>query len=394
MKKWNYYNDFDPKICEWARELIRAKLVPDGEVDCRSIIDVQPEDLAGFSQCHFFSGVLGWPLALRLAGIPDDYTLWTGSAPCQPFSAAGKQKGTEDERHLWPEFYRLIQACRPPLIFGEQVASSLIVGPSGKAKLGAGKEAEEAWIDRVFADLEVAHYTCGAGDIPAASVGAPHIRQRLYWVADSNGKQIDATDARGLHAESIGSGIAGGLGDAYRAGSQPGRQAAPANGYGCAVVANGSVEWMEYAESDGREQRRTESGGRGVASGCGVSGMGDAESGEQRWQRESIKGVRRSGEAGGPGAWSNFDLVPCLDGKSRRIEPRTAEVAARISESLVRRGDLGASQIEAIAQEVAETFPLIQGATARVMRLRGYGNALTVPVAAEFIQAFFETINS
>src|SRR5690606_31057001 len=140
-------------------------------VDTRSIEDVTPNDLQGYTQCHFFAGIGGWPLALRLAGWPDDRPVWTGSCPCQPFSQAGKGAGFADERHLWPAFFHLIEQCRPSVVFGEQVAS----------KDGL------AWLDLVQADLEGAGYACGAADLCAAGVGAPHIRQRLYWVANALG---------------------------------------------------------------------------------------------------------------------------------------------------------------------------------------------------------------
>lgn len=68
----NFYNDNDPFVCEWARNLVKAGLVPRGDVDERSIREVQPSDLRRYVQCHFFSGILGWPLALALAGVPDD----------------------------------------------------------------------------------------------------------------------------------------------------------------------------------------------------------------------------------------------------------------------------------------------------------------------------------
>ena len=123
-----YYNEFDRFAAAWLRELIAAGHIPAGDVDERSIADVTPGDLAGYAQCHFFAGIGGWAYAIRLAGWPDDRPVWTGSCPCQPFSAAGKQRGTADERHLWPEFRRLIWATRPPIIFGEQVASAVVVG--------------------------------------------------------------------------------------------------------------------------------------------------------------------------------------------------------------------------------------------------------------------------
>lgn len=165
----NYYNEIDKHAAAWLRELIRANLIAEGDVDERTIVDVSPADLTGYTQCHFFAGIGGWPIALRQAGWPDDRPVWTGSCPCQPFSSAGRRKGFSDERHLWPEFYRLIKECRPNVCFGEQVAS----------KDGL------SWIDSVCIDLEKEDYTVGAVDTCAAGFGAPHIRQRLYWVAYS-----------------------------------------------------------------------------------------------------------------------------------------------------------------------------------------------------------------
>jgi hypothetical protein len=108
-----YYNEIDPYAAQWLRNLVAAGHIAPGDVDERSIVDVQPDDLRGYTQCHFFAGIGGWSYALRLAGWPDDRPAWTGSCPCQPFSAAGKQRGSEDERHLWPAFFRLISECRP-----------------------------------------------------------------------------------------------------------------------------------------------------------------------------------------------------------------------------------------------------------------------------------------
>ena len=120
----NFYNDNDPKVCTWLRELIAAKLIPDGIVDQRSITEIKADELKPYTQCHFFAGIGGWPYALRLAGVPDSVRVWTGSCPCQPFSCAGKHRGHEDERHLWPAFRRLISQCNPRTVFGEQVASA------------------------------------------------------------------------------------------------------------------------------------------------------------------------------------------------------------------------------------------------------------------------------
>lgn len=174
-KKWAYYNDNDPRVCAWVRELIKADLIAPGEVDERSITDVQPADLMGFRQVHMFCGIGGWSYALRLAGWSDERAVWTGSCPCQPWSTAGKGAGADDPRDLWYAWFRLIRKRRPAVVFGEQVASG----------------AAWSWIDRVCHDMEHIHYAVGAIDLPAASIGAPHIRQRLWFVADANGDGRD-----------------------------------------------------------------------------------------------------------------------------------------------------------------------------------------------------------
>ena len=165
----NYYNEIDPYAAQWLRNLIDAKQIAPGDVDTRSIVDVRADDLKGYTQCHFFAGIGVWSHALRQSGWPDSRPVWTGSCPCQPFSAAGNQKGTADERHLWPVWFNLIRERRPPVIFGEQVEAAVNHG----------------WLDLVQTDLEGEDYACGAVGIPAAGVGAPHIRQRLWFVADN-----------------------------------------------------------------------------------------------------------------------------------------------------------------------------------------------------------------
>lgn len=166
-----YYNEFEPFAAQWLRNLMDAGLIPAGDVDERSIKDVTPGDLRGYAQCHFFAGIGGWSRALQIARVSPAQALWTGSCPCQPFSTAGKRKGVEDERHLWPVWFNLIRVCRPPIIFGEQVAN------------GAG-----AWLDIVFSDLESQGYAVGAAVLPASGVGAPHVRNRTWFVAHPHGK--------------------------------------------------------------------------------------------------------------------------------------------------------------------------------------------------------------
>lgn len=164
-----YYNEWDKDAADWLRDLIAARLIPDGDVDERSITDVKADELRKYTQCHFFAGIGGWPLALRLAGVPESRRLWTGSCPCQPFSNAGKQQGTSDERHLLPVWLNLIRESRPPELFGEQVESAIRHG----------------WLDLLQGELEREGYAVAAVVLGAHSVGAPHIRQRLYFVANT-----------------------------------------------------------------------------------------------------------------------------------------------------------------------------------------------------------------
>ena len=178
-----FYNDNDGYAAQWTRNLIAAEEIAAGVVDERSIRDLKPADVASYRQCHFFSGIGVWSRALRDAGWPDDAQVWSGSCPCQPLSQAGRRRGFADERHLWPEWFRLINACRPAVLVGEQVSS----------KDGL------AWLDLVFADLEGADYSVRALDIPTASVGGPHARQRLYFVAYARERGREILGAPWLH---------------------------------------------------------------------------------------------------------------------------------------------------------------------------------------------------
>ena len=176
-----YYNEHDSYAAHWLRNLIAAGHIAPGVVDERDIRDVRPEELIGFTQVHMFAGIGVWSHALRSAGWSDDRPIWSGSCPCQPFSAAGRAGGFTDERHLWPHWHWLIEQCGPAAIVGEQVTS---------------KTADE-WYDLIQTDLEAMGYAFGCVPLPAASVGAPHIRDRGYWFAYAERDEQSRQKSRG-----------------------------------------------------------------------------------------------------------------------------------------------------------------------------------------------------
>ena len=316
----SYYNENDRFAAAWLRELIDEGLIPEGEVDERSITDIRGSDLVGFTQCHFFAGIGGWSYALQLAGWPEDRPVWTGSCPCQPLSSAGQRQGHADERHLWPAFYELIAERRPPAIFGEQVAS---------------KDGRE-WLCGIRTDLEDARYAVGAADLCAAGAGAPHIRQRLFWVADANqsGRKRSTqrqpiSSADGRH--NIGGGSSnGGVADAQ--GQRP-DSGTDAEREGPAGQPERDV-WGEPKRPSAD------------------SGLANAEDADRRRKRRGPMETGRSSH------WSDATLIPCADGKARRAEP--------------------------------SIFPLAHGVPNKVGTLRGAGNAIVPQVAAEFIESYLQ----
>ena len=335
-----YYNEIDPLAAAWLRELIKAGHIAPGEVDERSIADVMPSDLAGFTQCHFFAGIGVWSYALRQAGWPDDRPVWTGSCPCQPFSSAGKGKGFKDERHLWPDFFRLISQCCPATCFGEQVAS----------KDGL------AWLDLVQADMENAGYAFGAVDTCAAGFGAPHIRQRLYWVGFDT---LGNTSLRGCVGREVGN-EAGSKHSAL--GSREDERCRRHD-----VADDGTSDRLDNTVCAGLE-RFPGDGNRG--GGRTVTAGSIAETG--------TLGPQHPGPTNGH--WRDADWLLCRDGKWRA----TQSLAIEMADGLAHR--LGYSRFG----DRWSLNPLIQKAENRVGRLKGYGNAINAEQAQAFIKAFME----
>ena len=401
------YNEHDPFAAAWLRELIADNLIAPGVVDERSIEDITPDELRPFRQCHFFAGVGVWSLAARLAGIPDDAPLWSGSCPCQPFSSAGKGEGFDDERHLWPAFHYLIEQCRPPLVVGEQVA---------------GKDGD-AWFDLVSADLDATGYGFGAAETCAAGFGAPHKRQRNYWVA------VRLADGERARLEGL-----GGHGDdrdqSGRIGALPPGSVAARGGAG-GLAARTSVgrlrrrtgetsaqsgaikrpqrlcdaRELDNAERDGRGAGRHDHGGDDrhephATGGHGAGRVDDSASPRliatrerEPRQVEAYRGIGGGlfsvGRDGGSdtrpgpvnGLWADADWIFCRDEKWRPVMPGSFPLADGWAVR-GRLGDCGRESADQIKARI-KNGPFYN----RTGLLRGAGNAVTLAQAEEFMRA-------
>ena len=334
-----YYNEIDPYAAQWLRNLIAAGHIAPGDVDERSIVDVRADDLRGYAQAHFFAGIGGWSIALRLAGWPDDRPVWTGSCPCQPFSAAGAGKAADDGRHLWPSWFPLIAERRPSVVFGEQV----------EAAIGWG------WLDAVYADMEGAGYACAAAVLPACGVGAPHIRNRLWFVADSSSerRQQNAGSTSGDEKEG---------GRARWDGSKPNGDhelsGDGADGHagelGDAESIDGRLPEGQVRQQDFESARSGKTGELGNADGARLP----ERVGDGRVQRQTMgphSGQTIECGSALSGFWHDAEWIDCTDGKARPVGPGS--------------------------------FPLGHGIQRRTSKLRAYGNAIVPQVAAQFIAA-------
>ncbi|MER4659981.1 DNA cytosine methyltransferase [Klebsiella pneumoniae] len=382
-----YYNEIDPFAAQWLRNLIAAGHIAPGEVDERSIEDVTPDDLRGFTQCHFFAGIGVWSHSLRLAGWPDDRPVWTGSCPCQPFSPAGKGDGFADERHLWPQFFHLISERRPQHVFGEQVAA-------GNANV---------WFDLVQADLEGMGYAFGLVPFTSAGIGAPHIRERAYWVANAYSVISDRRgDVRAPGRDEYSNG-----GDDVRLADSNHDRQQPGQGAGCRCqcaeqgidigrggqnggLGNTNVTRLEgFGWNDGaagRERATGPAAAPGVHDrlantdneqhSIAISGCGHEHVSTGREQDPAasagLRGDYRPLEVNG--FWRDADWLFCRDGKWRPVEPGTFPLV-----------DGAAARLGRVEPGVARV-----ASSNRVGRLKGYGNAINAQAAAAFIRAYME----
>jgi DNA (cytosine-5)-methyltransferase 1 len=363
-----YYNEFDPKAAAWLRQLIKNGMIADGEVDERSIIEVQANDIRGFTQHHFFAGIGGWSYALRLAGWSDTRPVCTASLPCQPFSVAGAQKGVDDERHLLPHFIELVKQCNFQTIFGEQVPSAI----------------KHGWLDDLCTEMEREKYRVGQIVLTAAGEGAPHIRQRLYWVADSSkqrqsgqrelGQPLHTTENQDREINRIIG--TGDINNRMENAISNGQRERP-------EIGGGIFGQHQDGETCNQSERRSE-----------VCRLGNTEHDGQptsSQSRSDATSIRHSetwtnstseSEGASPSRviseWTDPDWLYCRDEKYRPIKSSIEPLANGLPRGM------------GYSSDPSEPIDADNTQEARVMRLKGYGNAIVPQVASSFIKAFMQ----
>jgi DNA (cytosine-5)-methyltransferase 1 len=427
-----FYNECDPYAAQWLRNLIAAGHIAPGVVDERDIRDIRPEELFDYDQCHFFAGVGIWPYALRRAGWADDRPIWTGSCPCQPFSAAGRAGGFADERHLWPHWHHLIRECRPPVVAGEQVAS----------KDGLG------WLDLVSADMEGTGYAFGASDLCAAGItvewqvsqagewlqraihdcadpliatmlrdfadwagagnlgdGGEHIRQRLYFVgvADASCSRVrdqecrsDGGSSRGNEGEAGEQRVRNDGRDDRRFSSN---RMADDDDERCQRRRSGEAShgrdpsWLEserlrdadrldHSHDEG-SQGHTGHGGNPLGHGRASERSAAATGVSDGLADHPVSGRRElRSDLGGRPERSRSEELEQRPGSGSLLSGHETTDAAHRERRPVDRLFCRDGKWRSVE---SGTFPLAHAAPARVGRLRAYGNALDGETATEFI---------
>jgi len=415
-----YYNEIDPFAAQWLRNLIAKGEIADGFVDERSIEDVTPKDLEGYTQCHFFAGIGVWSRALRQAGWSDDRQVWTGSCPCPPFSCAGKKKrcpecgerpichatkcgvfrctacGREwyaDERHLWPAFQRLIRKCLPNKVFGEQVA---------------GKDGE-AWLDVVSVTLELEGYAVGSSTLPACGFGAPHLRKRLYWVADSellryspseNRRSTSEKQEEGGLLESEGTCDVRGMAksDMYEHKAEIPRSIEEETGEEVRVRKDISISRMSRGAGDDVCSLANSSDESCERISRGVSRKKEKVCREGVEDGDLIVGHTDGCEDSDPdsinGFWRNADWLFCTDGKWRPVESGTFPLVD-VTSTLMGQVRTGLEGMGFDPKDIKKILKQPKSIIAtsnknRAGRIKGYGNAIVLKQAQTFVEAYMD----
>ena len=258
-----------------------------------------------------------------------------GGFPCQPVSTAGKQRGQDDERWLWPEFARILRELRPRYALVENVPGLLVRG-----------------MGDVLRDLAAAGYDAEWGRVSAASVGAPHLRKRVFLIAHLRGASSGVPDAVEHKVRHI----------RQRDGQQYDLSRASVAGHDGeeGVVADTDRERLQgRGSSEGRESERQAALGGSTSDSRGSSGdVADTDSGGREVfgvaQPRGIEGARRGVTDG----CSEDGRLKYATGREHwAVEPNVGRVAHGVSRRVDRLRALGNAIVPQVAEWVGRRLP-------------------------------------
>jgi len=310
---------------------------------------------------------------LRSDGIISDnekIDIITGGYPCQPFSVAGRKKGEKDPRHLWPEYFRLVQELRPTWVIGENVG--------GHIKLG---------LDTVLENLESEGYAVRTFSIPASAIGANHKRERIWIVANTDSGGNKGEKSRGIGKEN----------EEEKRDRKINSTTRFPNGADSIVTKQGSETEVEYVEDTGRSLRQgtfirgenEKETGQGNADLTQRSGeasefdVADTVSGNAQAGREGRREIREGhqGEGVSSNASGGGETMADTKSSSGNVNEINGEHGETETQEILGDGSsLSRTQVESPWEGWWDIEPdvgrVAHGVSARTHRLKGLGNSL------------------
>ena len=251
--------------------------------------------------------------------------LISGGFPCQPFSQAGKRQGEEDDRHLWPEYFRLIQEIRPRWVIGENVNGLISMG-----------------LDQVLSDLESENYSCQTLIIPACAVNAPHRRDRVWIIAHASSRdynnpaiwEAQADSGCQRNGQDVSNSECNGLSTAKESGSSSSVSNNSPQGKGKTFQSTGT-SGRRNNENVAHAKRKRQSGSRELERSCNTE---KNSTGETSWLNYGGEGWKR-----------NWDF-----------EPELGRVAHGIPNRVDRLKQLGNAVIPQVVEQIGRAIMQIE----------------------------------
>jgi DNA (cytosine-5)-methyltransferase 1 len=308
----------------------------------------------------------------------------TGGFPCQPFSVAGKQKGTGDDRHLWPEMFRIIKTFKPKFVIGENVKGLINIQ-------------DGVVFETVCTDLESEGYEVQAFNIPAAGVGAPHRRERIWILATNVANSISDNEreqiTRGDEEERR-------IQEEYRQDNSTTRQSSRTS-----AIRNGDRGYEDMANPNTRFSNGTneEIFSRGQTSNISSTGGGDKNVENSRctlqqgtvFQGENENEIRKGNadQSQRPSSSSEYDVANSSSEQSHSNDNGQEQREISQQEQIELGGRSGGTLWPSNWEFEPNVGRVANGVPGRVHRLKGLGNSIVPKIAEEIGKAIIGAYN-